>query len=264
MLPEYIGDSFTPEKLLAVMDEEGVSQAILMQGSYYGFCNDYAHEAQEKYPDRLFSMGTFDPYARQAEAIMQNLVKNFRFRGFKFEMSEAVGLMGYHPDFLLDSPLMEKVWACVRANDLVVSLDLGTFGEASMQIDALRRLAARLPETSFMVEHIFLPRQGQTEHVRTSLEKLADYANIHFTLASIPTSTQPEAYPYPTARQYIAIAKAIVGVDRLIWGSDLPVVLNQTSYHDLIHYIQEDGLFSRHELKKIFHDNAARFYHLDH
>ena len=137
-LPEGFGETdFTHDRLVSVLDSEGVAQAILMQGSYYGFCNDYTFEAQERQKGRLFGMGTFDPHAFAAEAIRTRLIRDFRFKGFKFEMSEAYGFMGYHPDFRLDGALMAPVWALAERENLTISLDLGTFGEPSLQLDAL-------------------------------------------------------------------------------------------------------------------------------
>ena len=102
LIPDGWGDrSFPHDKLVEVMDQHGVSKAVLMQGSYYGFCNDYTFEAQERYPGRLYGMGTFDPYSYEAKRIMEHLIRRFGFRGLKFETSRGFGLMGYHPDFRL-------------------------------------------------------------------------------------------------------------------------------------------------------------------
>ena len=261
ILPEGIGDSFSPDALIAIMDRHQVSQAILMQGSYYGFCNDYTHDAQLKYPGRLFGMGTFDPYSKMAGAIMENLINHYNFRGFKFEMSEAFGFMGYHPEFKLNASVMDRVWAMAQDQKLVISLDLGTFGEPSLQIDELASLAKQLHGVQFVVEHIFFPHRDHYSEVQQALVKLESCQNISFTVASIPTSTLPECFPYPSAKKYIQIAKDILGARRLVWGSDMPSVLAGTPYDQLIQYVQTD-LFTEAELKMLFHDNAARIYQI--
>jgi predicted TIM-barrel fold metal-dependent hydrolase len=264
LIPDSWGDtSFTHERLVQVMDEHGISKAVLMQGSFYGFCNDYTFEAQRMHPERLFGMGTFDPYAYQARSIMEHLIKGYGFRGLKFELSRSFGLMGFHPDLRLDGELMTPVWDYAERESLVVSLDLGTFGEPSLQLDAMARIAGRHPEIRFVVEHLFYPGVGRFEEVRTALSLLAPFLNVFFTLASIPNSTMPEAYPFPTACRYAGIARDVVGADRILWGSDLPSVAVNAPYGQLIDYVAESRLFGETELRKMYGQNAIRVYGLD-
>ena len=54
--------------------------------------------------------------------------------------------------------------------------------------------------------------------------------NIYFDLAAVPFNVQPETYPFPTGLAFIKSAKDIVGVDKLMWGTDVPSVLIQNSY----------------------------------
>ena len=52
IIPKGYGDKeFMAETLLKIMDEEDVEKAILLQGSLYGFQNEYAMETAEKYPE---------------------------------------------------------------------------------------------------------------------------------------------------------------------------------------------------------------------
>ena len=50
-LREEDGDTgFSPERLLRLMDEGGISHAVLLQGSNYGFQNSYIAEAVKNIP----------------------------------------------------------------------------------------------------------------------------------------------------------------------------------------------------------------------
>ena len=111
LIPPGWGDTaFTHDTLVEVLDEHGISKAIMMQGSFYGFCNEYTFEAQERHPGRLYGMGTFDPFAYEAHRLMEHLIRSFHFRGLKFEISRGFGLTGYHPELRLDGPEMAPVW----------------------------------------------------------------------------------------------------------------------------------------------------------
>lgn len=264
LIPDSWGDtSFSYDKLIQVMDEHGVSKAVLMQGSFYGFCNDYTFEAQRTHPDRLYGMGTFDPYAYQSQTIMEHLIKDYNFRGFKFEISQSYGLMGYHPDLRLDGDLMTPIWKFAQKKNIVVSLDLGTLGEPSFQLDAMARIAERYAGIRFIIEHLFYPGAGHFDDVRTALFLLAPFENVFFTIASIPNSTMPESYPFPSAIRYAGIARDVAGADRILWGSDLPSVAVNATYRELIDYVAESGMFSDGELRKIYAENAIRVYRLE-
>lgn len=258
----YGSKSFTYDRLLEEMNTYGVSKAVLLQGSLYGFGNDYVHEAQEKYPQRFFGMGTFDPYCSEYPRIMERLIRDFKFRGFKFEISKEFGLTGYHPDFKIDEDSMRPIWEYAQKENLIISLDLGTFNEPSFQIEGLSCIAKNYPGISFVVEHLFYPHLNHFDKFIKSLKILANRENIYFTVASIPNSTLPEKYPFPSACRYIEIAKEMVGVDRLMWGSDIPSAIVNLPYSDLINYIVESNLFNDCELEKIYSRNAIKVYRL--
>jgi len=224
--------------------------------------NTPSESFRSDHPGRLYGMGTFDPFAFEARSIAEHLIRSFHFRGLKFEISRAFGLCGYHPDLKLDGPQMRWIWELAEENDLVVSLDLGTFGEPSLQVDALAAIAKRHPSVSFVVEHIFYPGSDHYAEVRAALEALAPFPNVNVTVASIPNSLMPEPYPFPSSSRYIAIAKALLGSGRILWGSDLPSVAVNATYRELIDYVQDSGIFSNRELAQVYGENAERIYRL--
>jgi predicted TIM-barrel fold metal-dependent hydrolase len=263
LLPEEYGDaSFPYETLIKAMDDAGVNKAVLLQGSYYGFDNEYVHEAQRKYPERLIGMGTFDPYCLDWQTIMHRLIDELHFRGFKFEISSANGLMGYHPDFRIDGERMQPIYRYCAERGLTISLDLGTFEEDSFQVAGVARMAQKYPEIPFVIEHLFFPRQDHFKEVRENLELVREYPNVNLSLATVPFSTWPEKYPFPSACRYITLAKEVVGAERLLWGTDIPSVVVYSPYRDLARYIQEADILSSEEQKLIFSGNARRVYRI--
>jgi hypothetical protein len=192
---------------------------------------------------------------------MERLVNDFKFRGFKFEMSRGFGFMGYHPDFRLDGSLMAPVWELAQGRALAVSLDLGTFGEPSMQVEAVATLAARYPGIRFVLEHIFFPGPANFEDVEKALALLAPCQNVSVTVASVPASL-PEKFPFPSTCRYIRIAKSTLGSERILWGSDLPSVAVNNTYRQLIDYVKESDVFDARELEGFYSGNAARVYRL--
>ncbi len=262
LIPPAYGDaSFTPEKLLEIMDDAGVDKAVLLQGSLYGYQNEYSYEAMLRYPNRFACLGSFDPYCLEAGTILRRWVEDFGFKGFKFEMSTYGGFMGFHPDFDIGGALMKPIWSYANRSGLVVSLDIGTSGDSSFQLDGLLMIAASYPDVTIVIEHMFCPAADRLEMVTGCLERIAPFSRIHVTLASIPGMTG-EAYPYPTAREYARTARDVIGAERILWGSDAPITLTGEEYSRLLGYIPEGGIFSPDEVRLIFSDNARRVYSL--
>jgi predicted TIM-barrel fold metal-dependent hydrolase len=263
LLPdEYGDDSFLYERLLKAMNEDNIAKAILLQGSYYGFANEYVFEAQNKYPDRFIGMGTFDPYYLNVRDVMIHLIDDFHFRGFKFEMSSSNGFMGYHPDFRIDGKLMKPVFQFCAERGLTISLDLGTFEEPSFQVTGVSHVAKEYPNIQIVIEHLFFPRQNHFNEVRENLNLLVDNPNVNFSIATVPFSTWPEQYPFPTACRYLALAKEVIGSERILWGTDIPSVVVYSSYRNLAQYIIESDVLTRVELDQVFSLNARRVYRI--
>ena len=108
MIPECLGEyDVTPEAVLKVMDEAGVSKAVMLQGNFLGPQNLYTYEAAKKYPDRLAAAATYDPFCRNVDSIRKHLFEDLGIKIVKFEVSTGSGLMSYHPTIALDGDVIE-------------------------------------------------------------------------------------------------------------------------------------------------------------
>ena len=113
MIPPELGDKgFEVETLVKVLKENQVEKAVFLQGSFYGFHNEYVAEAVHKYPEVFLGAGTFDPFARYADQIYERLTHELGFRVIKFETSTGGGLMSYHEAydlFEVFDPILDKM-----------------------------------------------------------------------------------------------------------------------------------------------------------
>jgi predicted TIM-barrel fold metal-dependent hydrolase len=170
--------------------------------------------------------------------------------------------MGYHPDFEHDGPFMRPVWEYAHEKETVLSIDMGTFDQRSMQIDRLAKAAKEYPGVRIVLEHLFFPSRDHYTEVEEALHKLVSFNNVWFTLAALANSVMPEDYPYPSAIRYIELAKKIVGSRRMLWGSDIPLTLNGAGYKELRLYVADSGLFTDTELEAVYGKNARQVYAL--
>lgn len=259
MIPEGMGDkSFSGDTLVSILKENQVEKAVLLQGSFYGFQNDYTYEVAKKYPDLFLAAGTLDPFCKEKDRILDRLLYELDFPIIKFETSSGGGLMGYHDDFIIDQKF-EEILDKISEENRTLVLDIGSPAMASFQPDAIARIAEKHPEMHIIICHLLAPTLQDENNLEASLKQLK-YKNVWFDLAAIPWNVAPERYPYPTGQHFIKLAKDIVGYEKLIWGTDVPSVLTKDSYDNLSSYIIEANLFRDKELEAVFYNNALDAY----
>lgn len=260
MIPPVLGEyNVTPEAVLKLMDEHNVEKGVLLQGSYYGFQNEYVWEATQKYPDRFVGAATYDPFCLNLKQVRHRLFDEHNFRIVKFEVSPGSGLMSYHGRVDLFGDVMKEVYDYSDERGHLFVIDMGRKDDLSWQVEALRKAILAHPSMNFVVCHILAPKPGHQEAMRYGMERLA-LPNVWFDLAALPANQRPEPYPYPTAREYIRTAKSIVGADRLMFGSDMPSTVCRDTYQHLIDYCMDPSVLTEEEQRMVFHDTAEKVY----
>lgn len=262
MIPSGLGDrDFTGETLISLMDKYSVEKAVLLQGSFYGFQNEYTHEVAEKYPERFKAAGTFDPFCRERDLLLDRLLNKMKLKIIKFEVSSGGGLTGYHKDFELDGEVFSDIFQRIYEKGNTLVLDIGSPGMESFQVKAVKNIAKKYPAMRIVLCHLLAPTLGDAAALESSLKELK-LSNVWLDLAAVPWNVAPEVYPYNTAREYIRTARNIVGAEKLIWGTDVPSVLTRESYSNLIKYITDSDIFNEGELDAVFYKNAVAAYQL--
>lgn len=259
MIPEKFGGSFTADDMISVMDGNGVEKAVLLQGQFFGFQNEYTAEAVKKYPNRLIGAGSYDPFCAKAEDVKRRLFKELGFKAVKFEVSNGSGLMAYHLPIDLDGEVMNACYRHAADNGLTVVMDIGRPRNCCWQVDALAAVVKKYPSVTFVICHLLAPQRTDVAILGGALSKLAR-PNVYFDLASLASNQQPETYPYPTAVEHLETAKRMVGSDRLMFGTDMPSNLCRDTYAHLTDYIKLSGVFTDSELDDIFYNTANAVY----
>lgn len=263
IIPKGYGDKeFLAETLLGLMDEEKIEKAILLQGSLYGFQNEYAIEMAEKYPDKFKAAVTLDPHCKEVDSILEHFIHDLNAKIFKFEISVGGGMMGYHDDFIIDGPMMTKIYDRIsKEKNVTLVLDIGSPHMASCQPEAVDRIARKYPNLNIVVCHLLAPSIKDGDVLRRALPYLS-HENVWVDLSALPWNVAPEQYPYPTALEYIKMAKEIMGADKILWGTDAPCVLTKFRFADLYNFIINSGVFNEAELQDVFYNNACKAYYL--
>ena len=261
MIPPELGEyDVTPEKVLELMDKHDVEKAVLLQGNYIGFQNQYVYNAMQKYPDRFIAACTYDPFCVKVEEIRKHLFEEQGFRIVKFEVSNGSGLMSYHPPVKLNGSVMDEVFSHANDHKLVTVVDIGRQRNCCFQVDELREEILKYPDMKFVVCHLLAPQGEKDEPGMIEGLKKLNLPNVWWDMAALASNQRPETYPYPTAVRYLKIAKEILGADRIMFGSDLPSTVCRDSYEHLLNYALLSDAFTEEEKKDVFYRTAEKIY----
>lgn len=259
LIPEKYGDySLTAEVLVNVLKENDVEKTVCLQGNYAGFQNLYTYESQEKYPDIILGAATYDLTSYNKKLIIDNLFYKLKFKVIKMEMSNGSGYMANHDTISLDSKLMHEVYQMANDRNLIFVIDVGRPGNNCYQIDNLAKVVKKYPNMKFVICHLTAPQHEQMHILEENMLKLKN-DNVYFDIAALPNNTK-QPYPFIEAQQYIRKAIDIVGIDKIIWGSDFPSAMNYCSYKESYEYIENSSLFNEEEKKHILYLNAKRVF----
>lgn len=265
LIPKGWGtDQVLAESFLKVMARHEIERAVLLQGSLNGYQNYYSYQVVKRYPEKFIAAFAVDPFAKEAETIVKRYVETLGFRALKLEISEGGGLHGYHRPFsLATDPKVAWIMHYLAAYPgFVIVVDYGASDQLSYQPEALAELAKRYPQLDFVVCHLSFPNAKRPAQLKNALQQFAPYPNIVVDLSAlqdIEGETKAD-FPYPRCQQDVLCAKEILGVERLLWGTDSPWSATFNSYEQLATWLEKSGLFTPKELQAVMYENAKRIY----
>jgi predicted TIM-barrel fold metal-dependent hydrolase len=154
---------------------------------------------------------------------------------------------------------MEEAYSYADEKGLVFVIDIGKCGSESWQVEALRRAILNHPNMKFVVCHLLAVSTTDEDKLKWGLDLLT-LPNVWFDLASLPHICGPDVYPYENARRSIQIGKDIVGVERLLFGTDIPSVLKRDTYKNYVNFLMDSNMLNEQEKQKVFYDNACNVF----
>lgn len=169
-------------------------------------------------------------------------------------------LLGLRP-MLQD--MADRDWiagAAINAGiDAMIASDLAL--DALVRIDQfapLARRAERSPDLRIVIDHAGKPDIANEGHAAwaSAIAPLAAMPHVHCKLSGL--LTEAGGRPADVLEPYIATLIDLFGPDRLIWGSDYPVLLLAGDYGSWLDQARRLAPYPQ-----IFGANAARFYRLD-
>ena len=255
MLPPFMTDGHnTAEVFLANMDYAQVGAAVVVQEFIDGLQNDYLKTVQRQYPDRFFCFAMAD-YLK--DGFFEQAIHLMAVDGFRGMAIPAHRLLG-RP---LNNPEMMKMYRLMEANHWLLSI---TLTDGDEQVGQLREVIETYPQLKIAIGHLGMANPPQTpcwenESWRRQI-LLARHPNVMIEAGGITWLYNSEFYPYPSAVRAVKEAAALVGWDKLMWGSDYPRTITAITYRMSYDFIEKSTELTDDEKHLFLGKNARRFY----
>ncbi len=254
MMPPFIIDGRnTAEVFLSNMDYAQVSAAVVVQEFIDGQQNDYLLEVQQRYPDRFLVCGMAD-YLKDGfyEHVLSLIAKGFR--GIAIPGHRLLGRS-------LTSDEMMRMFRLMEGNDVLLSI---TLADGDRQVGELKEVIQACPRLKIAIGHLGMANPPQTPCWENPSWRdqisLARYPNVMIEMGGVTWLYNSEFYPFPSAIRAIREAADLVGMDRLMWGSDYPRTITAITYRMSYDFILKSTALSEDDKWAVLGGNARRFY----
>jgi len=226
----------TPEMLLELMKAHGVARTVLVQYIGYRWDNRYVADTLKKYPQFFQGVARVNPLDPAAPDHLSSLAAA-GFRGVR--LSPPAGEAG---DWV-GGALMPPLWK--RAEALGVPMQILA---PITRMPDIGRLAGRFPDLTVVIDHMAdCPVDAPAE--LDKLTALARFPKV-FVKISHTWSLSRQPYPYLDAQEHVRRLHAVFGPQRLMWGTDWPIVEERASYRQALTVVRDDMPFLNAEDKE--------------
>ena len=239
MLPPFMIDGVnSAEVFLSNMNYAQVGAAVVVQEVIDGNQNEYLLDVQRRYPERFFCMGM----AFTLEELEQVIVAGFR----------GVAIPGHR----VKGSLLDKMPMFKRMEQQGLILDM-CLGDDEQQIAEMAEVIRECPDLKVAIGHFGMVT---TPSFRSQILLAREGKNVMIESGGITWLYNSEFYPYPSAIRSIREASDLVGMDRLMWGSDYPRTITAITYKMSYDFVCKSSELTDEEKALFLGENAKRFY----
>jgi L-fuconolactonase len=217
-----IARPFGPEDLRPLLEDHAVNRAIVVQGACLDSDTDYLL-AQAERTDWIGAVTAWlcldEP--ERARARLDELAVRPKFRGVRH-------LIHHEREHWIVQPSVLETIAELQAREIILELPV----EFPRHFDDVDDLARRFPQLRIVIDHLGKPPIGTGEMARweAQLQVVAAHPNVMAKISGLNTALSDPDWSTADLRPCIEVAVDCFGPDRLMCGSDWPVMLLNGDY----------------------------------
>ena len=144
-----------------------------------------------------------------------------------------------------------------------LSFDICIKGDG--QFASLLALVEQCPDVRFVLDHIGKPfiAEGIIDTWAGHIRELASSPNVYCKLSGVTSEADWSAWSLDDLRPYADVVLDAFGPDRVMFGSDWPVVNLSSTWSGWVESLDKlVAEIGEEERRRLFHDNAVAFYRL--
>lgn len=250
MVPPFMVDGVnSAEVFLSNMDYAQVSAAVITQEFIDGIQNDYLQEVERKYPNRFLTCGMCE-FRKPGFLIQAVELLNQGFRAIKIP---AQRLLLPEGRISLVNDEMMQMFRLMEERGAILSIDLA---DGDLQVGEMEEIIRECPNLKIAIGHFgMVTREGWEEQI-----KLARHPNVRIESGGITWLFNDEFYPFHGAIRAIRRAADLVGMDKLMWGSDYPRTITAITYRMSYDFVIKSKELSDTDKALFLGKNAEQFY----
>lgn len=250
MLPPFMMDGVnSAEVFLSNMDYAQVSAAVITQEYIDGLQNDYLADVSARHPHRFLVCGMCEfrrpGYLKEAQELID--------RGFRAIKIPAQRLLLKEGRVMLNCEEMMQMFRLMEQRGILLSIDLA---DGATQVAEMEDIIAECPRLKIAIGHFGMVTRPEWEEQI----KLARHSNVMIESGGITWLFNEEFYPFRGAIRAIRRAAELVGMEKLMWGSDYPRTITAITYRMSYDFVSKSAELTDEEKALFLGENARRFY----
>lgn len=246
--------NYLPEHLLVIEKRNDIDALVAVQSQQAELETRFLVELAKTHPIIKGVVGWVD-------------LKNVKVKEKLKDFSQYLVIKGWchsgrnePPDFLLNKDFQRGIKALQAFNytyDLLIN---------HQQWAAAAELISGFPRQKFVIDHCARPdiRHKKIDEWKVWIREYAKYPNAYCKVSGLFTEAAWKKWSAGDFYPYLDVVFEAFGTDRLLFGSDWPMILFSGIYvqwKSLVEKYMEN--FSTEEREKVFGLNAVQFYGLD-
>ena len=273
--PSVVDMSYPAENLVAEMDYAGVDMALLHRTPYLGISNEFISDCVRRFPDRLRGLAYVEEWLirPEPEASIKKLRRamgELGLHGLQF-LPDHMPLYGQTEDW--DGPDFKPFWEALASLNvpLFITLSYSSVAAGTTPLEGLlgeltriRHWMEQYPDVRVVLTHglawrLFIESDGLNVPPEVFDALPLDSPNFYLQVLFAIFLGGVWDYPMPQVRATMEKLVERVGTDRLMWGTDIPMVMRYYTYRQCQQHMRlVCDFLSPAEQDMILGGNAAR------
>ncbi|OKS86487.1 amidohydrolase family protein [Mucilaginibacter polytrichastri] len=246
---------FLPQDLEPILNEFGFDGCIAVQADQSEVETNFLLENAEKNDFIKGVVGWVDLNSAGLEDRLVYYSQFDKLKGFRHILQAE-----QQRDYMLNDSFLNGINLLTKYG---YTFDILIFPD---QLKYIKAFVSACPGQQFVIDHLAKPyiKTGELDEWKKDIATLAEFENVYCKISGMVTEASWHGWKQTDFIPYMDIVFSSFGSNRVMYGSDWPVLNLAASYTDVMriveHYLKN---FTETERNLFFGGNAQRFYKIN-